>query len=222
MVFLVRARADPQEMRRRVIPVARQAVRTGHGLFVVQEQGLVRGVKLGPADGWNGFRCNAAGFHEAQCIADAVGQPLIAFAQRAPLDEAEIPAVNAVQVGVTALCKSTQQVQRRRGLVIGFQQTLRVGLARFGREFQRIDVIAAIAGQSNSVFCFCIARARLGELPRDAAHFHNWQRTGIGQHDGHLQDNAERIADFVGVEFGKALGAVAPLEEERLTGGNLG
>ncbi len=40
---------------------------------------------------------------------------------------------------------------------------------------------------------------------------------GKRQHHRHLQEDAEEIADVVGAVFGKAFGAVAALQQERLS-----
>src|SRR5262249_43390160 len=40
----------------------------------------------------------------------------------------------------------------------------------------------------------------------------------VGEHDGHLQKYAEEIADVVGAVLGKALGAIAALQQERMPG----
>jgi hypothetical protein len=45
---------------------------------------------------------------------------------------------------------------------------------------------------------------------------------GKGQHNGHLQEDAEEVANVVGLVLGKALGAVAPLQQKALAFGNLG
>ena len=65
-------------------------------------------------------------------------------------------------------------------------------------------------------------RARLGELAGDAADLHHRLRAGEGQHDRHLQEDAEEVADVVGAMLGKALGAVAALQQEGLAGRDLG
>ena len=54
------------------------------------------------------------------------------------------------------------------------------------------------------------------ELASDAAHLHHRHAGGIGQHHRHLQQHAEGVADIVGVEFGKAFGAVAAMQQEGL------
>ncbi len=93
--------------------------------------------------------------------------------------------------------------------------------ARFFREFKTVDVVTTVSGQRNAALRFLTARAWLGELPGDAAKLHHRQRTGISQDNGHLQDDAERVADFIGAEFREALGTVAALEQESLSLGDL-
>ncbi len=65
-------------------------------------------------------------------------------------------------------------------------------------------------------------RARLGELPGDAADLHHRRGRREGQHHRHLQEDAEEIADVVGAVLGEALGAIAALEQESLAGRDLG
>ena len=100
--------------------------------------------------------------------------------------------------------------------LIALHHALRVGRAAFGGEGDVVDVVAAIGGQLDAVDRLGIGAARLGELARHAADLHHRQLRRIGQHDRHLQDDAERVADVVGVEFGEAFGAIAALEQERL------
>ena len=88
------------------------------------------------------------------------------------------------------------------------------------RERDVVDDVAAIARQFDAVDLLGRRRARLGELPGDAADLHHRQRAGIGQHHRHLQQHAEEIADVVGAVLGKALGAIAALQQEGLAGGD--
>src|ERR671911_297868 len=64
-------------------------------------------------------------------------------------------------------------------------------------------------------------RARLGELASDAADLHDGRTAREGEHDGHLQEHPEEIADVVGGMLREALGAIAALEQERLAGRDL-
>ncbi|MEY9437259.1 hypothetical protein ABIF14_004350 [Bradyrhizobium elkanii] len=106
------------------------------------------------------------------------------------------------------------------GLAISHQLALRIGNARFRREGDVVDDVAAIARQLDVALLLGRRRARLCELAGDAADLHHRQRAGIGQHDRHLQEDAEEVADVVGAVFGKALGAVAALQQEGLAGGD--
>ena len=59
-------------------------------------------------------------------------------------------------------------------------------------------------------------RARLGVLPGDPADLHDRHRRGVRQHDRHLQQHPQLVADVVGGHAVERLGAVAALEQERL------
>ena len=59
-------------------------------------------------------------------------------------------------------------------------------------------------------------RARLGELTGEPAHLHHRTTGGEGQHDRHLQQDPEGVADIVGMKLGETLGAIAPLQQESL------
>src|SRR5690606_26867062 len=65
-------------------------------------------------------------------------------------------------------------------------------------------------------------RPRLGELPGDAADLDHRRGRGERQHDRHLEEDAEEVADVVGRMLGEALGAIAALEQEGVAGGDLG
>ena len=139
---------------------------------------------------------------------------LVAVAGRAVLDEAEIPPMHMLEIGVTALREGAQQIERRRGLPIGHQQALRVGHARGLGELDAVDDVAAIARQLLAVLDLGRGRARLGELAGDASDLHHRRAAGIGEHDRHLQEHAEEIADGVGAMLGEALGAIAALQQK--------
>ncbi len=85
-----------------------------------------------------------------------------------------------------------------------------------GGELRSVDDVAAIGRQRDVALRLVVRRARLGELAGHAAHLHHRQGRAEGQHDGHLQQHAERVADDVGGEIRKTLGAVAALQHERL------
>ena len=77
-------------------------------------------------------------------------------------------------------------------------------------------------GQLDAVDGLGGGRAGLGELAGDAPDLHDGHAGRVGEHDRHLQDDLELVADGVGREGVERLGAVAGLEQERLAVGDLG
>ena len=208
-------------MRAGVVPAAGQAVLPGQGLLVRQQQRLVAGVEAGLAELRRGFGTDPARFHEGERFADAVGKRLILRGPGRPAHEVQHPGMNLVQVGITALGKGAQQVQRCGRLVIGLHHALRIGLAAFRGEADVVDIVAAIRGQADPALFLHRGRARLGELPGHAADLHHRQLGRIGKDHRHLQHDTKRVAYVVGVKFGEALGAVAALQQKGATGGGL-
>ena len=90
----------------------------------------------------------------------------------------------------------------------------RIRNARFGRELDAIDHITAIGRQFDIADLFIRRGTGLCELARHTTNLHHRRGTGKGQHHRHLQEEAEKIADIIGGMFGKALGAIAALQEE--------
>ena len=77
-------------------------------------------------------------------------------------------------------------------------------------------------GISSSPIRLEVGRAGLGELAGDAADLHDGNAHRVGEHDRHLEDDAQLLADVVGGEVLEALGAVAGLEQEGVAGRDLG
>ena len=73
-VQLARALADPQHVGRGVEPFARTAVQPRQGALDIQQQGLVRGEDLDPAQVRMGLGRDADGLHEGQGLGDLLGQ----------------------------------------------------------------------------------------------------------------------------------------------------
>ena len=130
--------------------------------------------------------------------------------------------MHVFDAGVAALREGAQQIERRRRLAIGLNLPARVGTARLLGEGDVVDDVAAIARQLLAVALFGRRRARLGELAGDAADFDHRQRAAICEHDRHLQEHAEEVADVIGAVLGKAFRAVAALQQESLTVGDAG
>ena len=130
--------------------------------------------------------------------------------------------MDAGEIGITAARKCAQQVERRRRLSVGQQQPLRIGHARFGRERDVVDDVAAVRRQRHAVDGLGIRRAGLCELAGDPPDLQHRLAGAMRQNDRHLQEDAEEIADVVGAVLGKALRAIAALQQERLASRDLG
>ena len=182
----------------------------------------MRGVELGLADLRRRLGIEPARRHEIERLGQPVGQRAVALALRRALNEILVPRVDPVQVGIAALGEGAQQVQGRRRLAVGLHHALRVGLARRGVEIEAVDDVAAIRGEADPVLRLGVGGARLGELPGEASDFDDRAGGAEGQNDRHLQQDAEGVADVVGVELGKALGAIAALQQEGLAGRDVG
>ena len=153
--------------------------------------------------------------HEGERLGDAVGDFLIALGLRTVLDEAEHPTMGVLEIGVSAGGEGAQEVQCRGGLAIGLELPARLRLARFRGELDVVDDVAAIGRQRDAVDRLRAARPGLGELAGDPADLDDRRGGGKGHDHGHLQEDAEEIADVVGRMLGEALGAVAALKQER-------
>ena len=178
------------------------------------------GVELGGAQLRMAFQIEAAGLHEAERLGNAVGQFDVAARLRTVLDEAEHPLPHARQIGVAALRKGAQKIERRRRLAIGGDLPARIGVARLLSEGDVVDDVAAVARQFLAVALFGRRGAWLGELAGDAADLHHRRSGGISEHHRHLQEHAEEVTDIVGAVFGEAFRAVATLQQESLAVGD--
>ena len=157
---------------------------------------------------------DAAGFHEIERLANAVGNRLVLFGPGAAAHEIQRPLVHLPQIGIAAGGEGAQQVQRGGRLAVGAHHAHGVVAAAFGREIDAVDVVAVIAGQFHPADRLGRGAARLGKLARHARHLHYRHLAGISEHGSHLQDHAQRVADIVRREFGEAFGAVAALQQE--------
>ena len=122
-VQLASAFADPEHVRRAVVPAAAERVLTGEGLFVAEQQRLVAGVEVDLVQVVVVLGVDAAGPHEPQGSVDLGGDLVVGAALGAGCDELLRPGVDPAEVGETALGEGPQQVQRRRRLVVGLHQT---------------------------------------------------------------------------------------------------
>ena len=182
----------------------------------------MRGVELGLAQRRGIVRGEAQGAHEIDGVIDLARHFLEAGAGIGLLHEAHGPFMDAREIGIATAGKGAQQVERRRRLAISEQQPLRVGVAGLGGEGDVVDDVAAIGRQRDAVDGLCVGGARLGELAGDASHLDHRLGRAVGQDDRHLQEDTEEIADVVGAVLGKALGAIAPLQQEGVAARDVG
>ena len=154
--------ADPEHVRAGIVPLAGQAVLPRERLFIGEQQRFVAGVEIGGVELGHAIGIDAAGGHELERFADAIGDVGEARGPRALAHEIERPFVDLMQIGVAAGGEGAQQVERRRGLAVALNHPLGIGNARFGSEGGAVDIVAAIAGQLH-------AADRLGRASPSAA-----------------------------------------------------
>ena len=130
-------------------------------------------------------------------------------------DELLVPHVDAVQVGEAALRERAQQVQRRSGLVVTLDHSLRVGDSRFGGTRVVVDHVAAETGNLLVTDALEGLRARFRELAGDPPQLHDRQRRAVGEHGGHLEHDLQLLPDPHRRELVERLDAVPRLEQER-------
>ena len=213
-VRLARPVADPQHVRRAVVPLAGQRVAAGEALLVVEEQALVARPHVDLVQSPLRHEVDAARRHEPQRALDLGGDRLVAAPLRGCRDELLVPAVDARQVGEAPLRERPQEVQRRGRLVVGLHHPVGVGDAcrRGGRVV--VHHVAAEGGELDPVDRLGRRRAGLRELPGDPAQLDHRQRAGVGHHGRHLEDDLELLADRDRREVGERLRAVTGLEQE--------
>ena len=219
-VELVGAVTDPQQVRGAVVPVAGDAVAAGQRLFVPEQQRFVRRVEVDLVQLGFVLQVDAARGHEPECAIDLLRELVVALAFATAGNEFEVPLVGAAEIGEAALRERTQQVERRRGLVVAAHHPLGVGATGPGLEFEVVDDVAEVRRQLDAVSPLDRCRARLGELSRDAADLQGRHAGAVGEHERHLEDHLQLVADAVGREVGERLGAVACVQQEPVAFGD--
>ena len=103
-VQLARTVTDPQHVGRAIVVIVGQAVAAHEGLFVIEQQRFVGSEETGFAQLRRAV--HAASAHKGQGFINAGGQLAVLFSQGRVGDEVQIPFVDLMQVGKTALGKS--------------------------------------------------------------------------------------------------------------------
>ncbi len=138
------------------------------------------------------------------------------------LDEVEVPVLGMMEVGEATVHQGTNEIERQRGALVAAQQELRIGGAVGGGERRAIDEVAAIGRKRDPRLFLEVRGARFRVLPREAADADDPPLRAVHQHQAHLQQDFELAGDDRRGAVGEALGAVATLEQERLSGGGVG
>ena len=211
-VELAGALADPEEVRRAVVPVVREAVAAGEGFLVAEQERLVGRVEVDLVQAALGREVDAAGRHEAQRPVDLCGEGLVAAALAAAGGELEVPGVHLGEVCEAPFGERPHEVQGGRRVVVGVEQAAGVRYPGTGIEGGVVHDVAPERGQLRVAPGLCGGGAGFGELAGDAAHLHCRDAGAVGEDDRHLQDDLELVADGVGRKRLEALGAVARLE----------
>ena len=200
--------ADPQKMRAEVVPVV--ADTHGLGLFIGQEQALVRGEQLAASEA---LRVGGArGLHKLNGLADALNHALVLCAAARMPHKAEIPRARAVQVGEAPGEERPHVVERGGAVVAGADHPRGVGAALVG--MNAVDVVAPVAEHLTPVDDLGVVAAGLGVLPGEARDTDDGGARAPGQHHAHLQEDLELVLDGGRVAIDEALGAVAALQQE--------
>ena len=157
--------------------------------------------------------------HEFQAAVDLGGQRLVTRTRRRGPNEFPVPVVHQMQRRQPRRGQRAHQVHRRTGVGVGPHQPRRVVLTCRGVRGESVDHVAAVGTQPQRVD---VSRAGLGVLSGDAGHFEHRHAGAVGQHHRHLQQGADIAPDVRLGVVDEGLRAVAALQQERLTPGDLG
>ena len=117
-VRLPRPLADPEHVRRAVVPVAGQRVLPRQPLLVVEQQALVARPDVDLVELRRVDEVDPAGPHEAERALDLDSDLLVALPLGRAGRERLVPHLHLGQVGEAALREGAEEIQRRRRLVV--------------------------------------------------------------------------------------------------------
>src|SRR5262245_61574772 len=160
------------------------------------------------------LKIEAASLQEAKSFRDAIGKFDVTSRLRAVLDETKHPLTNAAKIGIATLRESAEQIERRSRLPVCFDLPTGVRSSSILSESDVVYNVAAIAGQFLAIAFLAWRGARFCKLTGNATDFDHRRSCGIGQHDRHLQEHADKIADIVCSVLRKAFCTVSALQQE--------
>ena len=195
-------------MRRAAVEIIRRRIQSSQGFFVAQVQGFVRGVEIGRIH-HRMVLIDPARVHELDGSVHVRGKLFVLRGFRRALHKLQVPLADSLHRRVAAVGERSQQVQRRHGLVVRFDQSVRVRSSRFRSKLARVDVIPSVGRQRYAVDGFQILRPRLGELPSHSPQLHHRHTSPVHQNHRHLQQNSVRISHVIRSKLFKRLRAIA-------------
>ena len=148
---LPRALADPEEVARARVPVARRRVLAHERLLVVEQQRLVARPHVDLVDRALVAEVDPDRLHEAQRAADLVRDRLVAPPLERARDELLVPGVDLRQVGEAALRERAQEVERGDRLVVRLHEPLGVRRPRLERRLVGVHGVTAERRQLDAV-----------------------------------------------------------------------
>ena len=218
---LVRSLADPEHVRRAVVPVAGQRVLPRQRLLVVEHEALVARPQIDAVEPLRLGDVDPAGADEVERALDLGGERLVALSLGRARDELLVPRVHLGEIGEAAVREGADEVERGRGLVVDPQQPRRIGRPRLERRRVVVDHVTEERRQLEVPHALRRLRSRLRELARDPADLHERQPGAVDHHHRHLQEDLQLLADRDRAEVAKRLGALARLEQKRPAAGDV-
>ena len=221
-VRLPGALADPEHVRRAVVPVAGERVAARQALLVVEHEALVARPDVDLVQLRRVREVDPAGTHEADRPLDLRGDDLVALPFRRARDELLVPHLHLRQVGEAALREGAQQIERGRGLVVGLDHPLRIGRSRLrATAASSLTMCPKKDGSSSSPTRSTGSDRGFANCPAIRPTLTSGSADAVDHHHRHLQQDLQLLADRDRGEVAERLGAVAGLEQERPAGGDL-
>ncbi len=169
-----------------------------------------------------GFGVDATGAHEPQGAIDLGGEAFVLLALWASGDELLRPGMDPAQIGKTTFDEGAQQVERRCALVVGLDEALGIGVRDASVGPSPLTMWPRKLGSCTSPTISNGDERGLANCPAIRPTLTTGTPSRIGQHDGHLQDDAQLFTDVDRRELLEALGTVACLQQEGIASGHFG
>ena len=206
--------ANPGIVGRQVVPALAMRQEPCLRLLVGQVQPLVGGVEIHTA---SMQRITGHRLEEPERVGHGFDELVVLVRHRRLADELQVPVLRMMKICKTAIDQRTDEIERQRRALVGPQHEAGIGFTVLCGERAAVDEIASITRQRDSITRLEIRTARLGVLARHPPDPDDRLAQAHHQHQRHLQQDLELLNGIVRRAFREALGAVATLQQERLT-----